>query len=85
MQGFHLEYLQSQEQDKQSSRGRKHGIADRLLRLANDATLREELTSFPLAPSAEDAIPAAYRPGAYCSHPSKAVPPLSNSCKQRMV
>ena len=85
MQGFHLEYLQSQEQDKPSSRGRKHGIADRLLRLANDATLREELTSFPLSPSADDAIPAAHRPGAYFSHFAKAVPPLSNSCKQHMV
>ncbi len=69
VQGFHLEYLRYGEQDKQGSRGRKHGIADRLLRLANDATLREELTSFPLAPSADDAIPAAHRPGTSCGHP----------------
>ena len=85
MQGFHLEYLHYGEQDKHGSRGKKYGIADRLLRLANDATLREELTSFPLAPSADGAIPAAHRPGAYCSHPSEAVPPLCNSCKQHMV
>ena len=63
MQGFHLEYLRSGDAQKQVGRGRKHGTMDRLLRLANDATLREELTSFPLAIDAEDAIPAAHRSG----------------------
>lgn len=63
MQGFHLEYLRYGDSDKPAGRGKKHGTMDRLLRLANDATLREELTSFPLAPDAEDAIPAVHRSG----------------------
>ena len=63
MQGFHLEYLRSGDAQKQAGRGKKHGTMDRLLRLANNATLREELTSFPLAIDAEDAIPAVHRSG----------------------
>ncbi len=63
MQGFHLEYLRYGDSDKPAGRGKKHGTMDRLLRLANDATLREELTSFPLALDAEDAIPAVHRSG----------------------
>ena len=62
-QGFHLEYLRYGDSDKPGGRGKKHGTMDRLLRLANDATLREELTSFPLALEAEEAIPAAHRSG----------------------
>ena len=67
MQGFHLEYLRYGDSDKQGGRGKKHGTMDQLLRLANDATLREELTSFPLAQDAEDAIPAAHRSGVWQS------------------
>lgn len=63
MQGFHLEYLRHGDSEKQAGRGRKHGTMDRLLRLANDATLREELTSFPLAVDAKDAIPGVHRSG----------------------
>ncbi len=63
VQGFHLEYLRYGDSDKQAGRGKKHGTMDRLLRLANDAMLREELTSFPLAPDAKDAIPAIHRSG----------------------
>ena len=62
-QGFHLEYLRHGDSDKPGGRGKRHGTMDRLLRLANDATLREELTSFPLALEAEDAIPTAHRSG----------------------
>ncbi len=36
---------------------------ERLLRLATDAHLREELTAFPLSPQAEKAIHAEHRPG----------------------
>ena len=63
MQGFHLEYLRHGDSGKQVGRGKKHGTMDRLLRLANDATLREELTSFPLALDAEDALLAEHRSG----------------------
>ncbi len=63
VQGFRLEYLRYGDADKQGGRGKKHGTTDRLLRLANDATLREELTSFPLAQDADDAIPAVHRSG----------------------
>ncbi|KAK9818396.1 hypothetical protein WJX72_012002 [[Myrmecia] bisecta] len=39
-------------------------IMERLLRLASDATLREELTGFPLPADVEGAIPAEHRAGA---------------------
>ena len=35
----------------------------KLLRLADESTLREELTNFPLATSAEQPISEAHRPG----------------------
>lgn len=38
---------------------------DRLLHMADEATLREELTSFPLAASAEQPIQDVHRPGAF--------------------
>jgi len=37
---------------------------DRLMRLADDATLRLELAAFPLAPGAEGGIAAEHRAGA---------------------
>ena len=66
VQAFHLEYLRSGEPGRQGATGSKklRGTMDRLLRLAKDETLREELTSFELAADSDDAIPAAHRPGA---------------------
>ena len=65
VQAFHLEYLCSGEPGKQGPTGSKklRGTMDRLLRLAKDETLREELTGFALAADSDDAIPAAHRPG----------------------
>ena len=40
---------------------------ERLQRLAADATLREELTSFPLAKDAEEGVAAEHRAGAALS------------------
>ena len=66
VQAFHLEYLRSGEPGKQGVTGsnKLRGTMDRLLRLAKDDTLREELTGFALAADSDDAIPAAHRPGA---------------------
>ena len=36
---------------------------ERLVRLADDKVLREELTAFPLAMTSEDAIKLQHRPG----------------------
>ena len=71
VQAFHLEYLRSGEPGKQGPNGGKklRGTMDRLLRLAKDETLREELTGFALAADSDDAIPAAHRPGMDAPHP----------------
>lgn len=50
-QGFKLRYLGP--------------YADRLLRLAADATLREELTAFPLSSTADNPVQPEHRPGAH--------------------